>query len=225
MPDLAALDFERDGARLFPGAINACLVELEFAVAGLPCDEVGLRLRGVTSLDPYLAATGCIGRIADAALGGQAKPVRAILFNKSAEANWSLAWHQDRTICVRERLDVPGFGPWSVKRGMQHVEPPFALSSRMITLRAHFDAVPATNAPLLIAPGSHKLGRIPFDEVGATVRRCGTAACLADAGDVWLYATPILHASEAASVPTRRRVLQVDYSADDLPAGLEWLGV
>ena len=57
------------------------------------------------------------------------------------------------------------------------------------------------------------------------MERCGTAVCEAEAGDVWLYATPILHASEAAKVPTRRRVLQVDYAAGDLPGGLEWAGV
>jgi hypothetical protein len=40
-----------------------------------------------------------------------------------------------------------------------------------------------------------------------------------------VYATPILHASEAVSVTCRRRVLQIDYSADELTGGLEWLGV
>jgi len=44
-------------------------------------------------------------------------------------------------------------------------------------------------------------------------------------GDVWLYATPILHASDAAVEPLHRRVLQVDYAADWLPGGLEWLGI
>ncbi|WP_367280013.1 hypothetical protein [Sphingomonas sp. LHG3406-1] len=57
------------------------------------------------------------------------------------------------------------------------------------------------------------------------VGQCGTLACLAEAGDLWLYATPILHASEVASTPTRRRVLQVDFAAEDLPGGLCWLGV
>ena len=49
--------------------------------------------------------------------------------------------------------------------------------------------------------------------------------CVAEAGDVWLYATPILHASEASHRPGHRRVLQVDYAAEELPGGLEWLGV
>ena len=55
--------------------------------------------------------------------------------------------------------------------------------------------------------------------------RCGTAACYAAAGDLWLYATPILHASAASRSAQRRRVLQVDFAAAPLPGGLDWLGV
>ncbi|MEL7190648.1 MAG: phytanoyl-CoA dioxygenase, partial [Pseudomonadota bacterium] len=47
----------------------------------------------------------------------------------------------------------------------------------------------------------------------------------AEAGDIWLYSTPILHASDAAEKPSSRRVLQVDFAAEPLPDGLEWLGV
>lgn len=95
----------------------------------------------------------------------------------------------------------------------------------MVTLRVHLDDVPDTNAPLLIAPGSHKVGRIPVERIDAVVDQHGTVACLAKAGDAWLYATPILHASQAAAAPARRRVLQIDFAAEDLPGGLEWLGV
>ena len=134
-------------------------------------------------------------------------------------------WHQDRTIVVTRRIEVEGFGPWTVKSGLLHVAPPFDLLAGMVTLRVHLDPVPETNAPLLIAPGSHRLGQIPEGEVKAVVQRCGTATCLADAGDVWLYATPILHCSEAARDPAHRRVLQVDFATGDLPGGLTWLGV
>jgi hypothetical protein len=218
-------DFGADGARLFKGALQPCLAELEAALASLPCDDAGLRIHGVEALKPLLGSNGCIGAVAATALGAGAKPVRAILFNKSLETNWSLAWHQDRTICVKEKREAPGFGPWTVKSGMTHVAPPFELLLRMVTLRAHLDDVPASNAPLLIAPGSHRLGRIAVGDVDDVVRRCGTRACTASAGDIWLYSTPILHASEAASTPTSRRVLQVDFAAEALPHGLEWLGV
>jgi ectoine hydroxylase-related dioxygenase (phytanoyl-CoA dioxygenase family) len=166
-----------------------------------------------------------MGAIAASMIGDECRPVRAILFNKSVETNWGLTWHQDRTISVRERREVDGFGAWSVKSGMQHVEPPFSLLAGMVTLRLHLDDVPETNAPLLIAPGSHLFGRIPEPEVAAVVRRCGVLACTASKGDLWLYSTPILHASRAATVPRQRRVLQVDYAGQELPGGLQWLGV
>jgi ectoine hydroxylase-related dioxygenase (phytanoyl-CoA dioxygenase family) len=201
------------------------MAELMAALADFPTDDAGVRIHGIEALRPLLASTGCVGAVAASVLGEGAKPVRAILFNKSSQTNWSLAWHQDRTICVKEKREVLGFGPWTVKGGMHHVAPPFELLARMVTLRAHLDDVPSTNAPLLIAPGSHTLGRISVSDVSEVVERCGTRACLAEAGDVWLYATPILHASEAASAPTSRRVLQVDFAAEALPQGLEWLGV
>jgi ectoine hydroxylase-related dioxygenase (phytanoyl-CoA dioxygenase family) len=225
MIECSTIDFATDGARLFKGALKPCMAELNAALADLPPDEAGVRIHGIEALKPLLASTGCIGAVAASVLGEGAMPVRAILFNKSPETNWSLAWHQDRTICVKEKRDVPDYGPWTIKSGMHHVAPPFELLARMVALRAHLDDVPATNAPLLIAPGSHTFGRIPVTNVDDIVERCGTRACLAKAGDVWLYATPILHASEAASAPTSRRVFQVDFAAEALPDGLEWLGV
>lgn len=152
-------------------------------------------------------------------------PVRAILFDKTASTNWGLPWHQDRTIVVTRRVEVAGFGPWTLKSGLLHVAPPFDVLAGMVTLRVHLDSVPETNAPLLIAPGSHRLGQIPEGELKSVVQRCGIATCLADAGDVWLYSTPILHCSEAARDPAHRRVLQVDFAAGELPGGLTWLGV
>lgn len=190
-----------------------------------PQGRAGVRLSGLGRIDPLLAGDGPVGRIARAALGCDARPVRAVLFDKSAAANWSLAWHQDRTICVRARREVTGFGPWTVKAGLLHVAPPMALLERMVTIRVHLDPVPADNAPLLVAPGSHRLGLIAEAEVGDVVARCGSWACLAEAGDIWAYATPILHASAAASRPARRRVLQLDFAAEDLPGGLAWLGL
>ncbi len=195
------------------------------AIAGVEANRAGVRLWGIPALQAVLSPSGPVGAAAQSILGPDSRPVRAILFNKTPDMNWALGWHQDRTIAVQSRRDVPGFGPWTVKDGMVHVAPPPALLARMVSLRVHLDPAPEDNAPLLIAPGSHLLGRIPVQEVQSVVQKCGTATCLADAGDVWITATLILHASLAASTPARRRVLQVDYSADLLPAGLEWLGI
>jgi hypothetical protein len=222
---ILASDLAAYGAEHVPGAATAVLHNLSSAFAHLPPDRAGIRVSGINQLRPHLSPNGAIGSIAARILGPNSRAVRAILFDKTPEMNWSLGWHQDRTICVKRRISVDGFGPWTIKRGMQHVAPPFEVLTQMVTLRVHVDKVPATNAPLLIAPGSHTIGRIPISSIEDIVRRCGTRECLAEAGDVWLYATPILHASTAASSPAHRRVLQVDFTAHELPGGLEWLGV
>ncbi|NJM35098.1 MAG: phytanoyl-CoA dioxygenase family protein [Rhodomicrobium sp.] len=95
----------------------------------------------------------------------------------------------------------------------------------MVTLRAHLDDCGADNGPLLIVPGSHRLGRIPVSEVEGVVKNGTKYACLAEAGDIWAYASAILHASNAAAQPTHRRVLHVDFSASELTGGLEWFGI
>lgn len=225
MAENATTDFAASGAQLFRGALKPCLDTLEAALSTVRQSEAGLRLHGIEALRPLLSPDGCIGSVAALIIGASAKPVRAILFNKSPEANWSLAWHQDRTICVKGKHETPGFGPWTIKSGLVHVAPPFDLLTRMVTVRAHLDDVPATNAPLLIAPGSHLHGRVAVAETDKTIALCDTAVCVAEAGDIWLYSTPILHASEKAVIPASRRVLQVDYAAEELPGKLEWLGV
>lgn len=219
------LTLDRDGAVLLPGAATGVLPEIEAALAEVPADRAGVRLSGLAGLRNLLAPTGAIGTLAAKVLGPTTQPVRALLFDKSAATNWALGWHQDRTIVVRERREVPGFGPWTVKQGLQHVAPPFALLETMVTLRVHIDPVPGDNAPLLVARGSHQRGRIAEGIVEAVVADSRVHACVAERGDVWIYATPILHASDAAVRPARRRVLQIDFAAQALPGGLEWLGV
>jgi hypothetical protein len=218
------LGFHEHGAVRLHGAAAPFLSSLERMVAALPVGRAGVRLHDVQSLAPLLASSA-IGAFPAGLVGARLQPVRAILFDKHGTNNWALGWHQDRTIAVKARAEVPGFGPWTMKAGMQHVEPPFAFIERMVTVRVHLDDVPPENAPLLIAPGSHRLGRIAEAELSRVIDRCGAVANLAIAGDLWIYATPIVHASAAARGAKHRRVLQVDYSADALPAGLEWLGV
>jgi hypothetical protein len=157
--------------------------------------------------------------------GTDARPVRAILFDKTAAHNWPLGWHQDRTVAVRERRDVAGFARWTMKDGVPHAEPPFALIERMVTTRIHLDPVDADNAPLLVALGSHRHGRIPEQAIPARIANSEIRSCHAARGETWMYATAILHASEPAARPRRRRVLQIDWSPDTPPGGLAWAGL
>ena len=223
--NVGQLRFDEHGAVRHDRAALSVLTELEAALAECPPDRPGIRVRGVPVLDTLLASDESLGWIACDRIGRAARPVRAVLFDKTPATNWALGWHQDRTIAVSKRHDVPGYGPWSVKAGIAHVEPPFDIIEVMVTLRIHLDDVPDDNAPLLIAPGSHGFGRIAEAVLIDVVARCGTAVCTARRGDVWAYSTPIVHASSASVGHAHRRVLQVDYAAVALPAPLEWLGI
>jgi hypothetical protein len=99
----------------------------------------------------------------------------------SPEQIGRLAGIKGRTIAVRRRIDMPGFSPWSRKSGIDHVEPPFEYIEQMITLRAHLDACDS-DGPLLIIPGSYRLGRIPVREIDGIVCKSEAVACLANAG-------------------------------------------
>lgn len=224
MVSASNLNLNHDGAELAPKAAADNLAELFTIIEPLAKNEAGLRITDNVRLQSLLSADGCIGHFVAMRLPG-ARAVRALLFDKSPATNWALGWHQDRTIAVKERVEAKGFGPWTVKQGIVHVAPPIALLERMITIRVHLDDVPDNNAPLIIAPGSHKFGLVAESEIDKVVSRCGTFTCTAVAGDIWLCATPVLHASDRAEYPEHRRVLQVDYSADDLPNSLEWQGV
>lgn len=217
------MQLDPDGAQLAGGAFApADLRALECVLAEAPSGVPGTRLAPT----PGLAETvGPATALAASLLGAKARPVRATLFDKSPARNWALGWHQDRTIALRARIDTPGFSGWTIKHGIHHAVPPFGLLTRMLTLRVHLDSVGRDNAPLLIAPGSHHLGRVAEADIPVAAARYGTVVCEAARGDLWLYATPILHASARAIRPSRRRVLQLLYSADDLPNGLEWLGI
>ena len=216
----------RDGAPHVPGVLSAgdlaALRDLaDRAVGARP----GARLRHAAVLEAVLATTGPVGAPAARLTSSAARPVRAVMFDKTPEANWAVAWHQDRTLPVAEQVEVEGFGPWSTKDGLLHVAPPFEILARMVTLRIHLDPVDAANAPLRVALGSHRLGRVAVSDVATRAAEHAIVECLAEAGDVWAYATPILHASDRAKPPRRRRVLQVDYADFDLPGGLQWMGL
>jgi ectoine hydroxylase-related dioxygenase (phytanoyl-CoA dioxygenase family) len=210
--------FRRDGALHLPGLFADGGIA---ALAELASEGPGKRLRG-RALSPLIEPATAAAK---ALIGDAAKPVRAVLFDKTPDANWAVAWHQDRTIVVRERLEMEGFGPWSRKDRLLHVAPPIEVLNGMATLRIHLDPCRADNSPLMVAVGSHRLGRVPAREVAGRAGQHAQLECLAEAGDVWAYSTPILHTSARARRPSRRRVLQVDYSVGDLPGGLAWAGV
>jgi hypothetical protein len=135
------------------------------------------------SVSNVIDASGPMGSLAAVAADGPVKPVRILFFDKTPESNWAVPWHLDRSIAVNKRADVDGYGPWTVKNGVVHVEPPIAVLEKMLTLRLFVDDCGSDSGPLLIAVGSHRHGRIPVQNVAELVSRseifvgAGRACC------------------------------------------------
>ena len=220
---LGELAFATHGAEQFRGALNAEELSRLEATVAVDDDRPGTRIFDLEGVADLTGPGGAIGRIVERLHGTGSRIVRALMFDKRSDLNWSLGMHQDRTIAVRERRDVAGYGPWSIKAGQLHVQPPQDIIARMLTLRIHFDDVDDDNAPLLILPGTHDRGRLHESEIEALSVAGPLFACHARRGDVWAYGTAIVHGSAAVrGTGRRRRVLQVDYSRAALPGGLQW---
>lgn len=150
------------------------------------------------------------------------RSVRAIYFDKSPETNWRVAWHQDLTLAVRSAAEVKGFGPWSMKDGIPHVQPPFELLEQMLTVRLHLDDANESNGALRVLPGSHRLGRLTADQIQALRSEHTEFLCSANAGDALLMRPLLLHASGRSTSDAHRRVLHIEYAGFTLPRALEW---
>ncbi|WP_241758862.1 phytanoyl-CoA dioxygenase family protein [Pyxidicoccus parkwayensis] len=218
-----------DGFALASGAASERLLDaLDDAFAPSHGGEDSKRRggqRNVLDVPATLSAassdTGVRG-LAQAVLGPECFVVRALLFDKTPEANWKVRWHQDLTIAVQERLDVPGFGPWTQKEGVMHTHAPDPLLARMLALRIHLDDCGEENGPLRVLPGSHLAGRLSEADIDAWKARAQPVTCLARRGDVLAFHPLLLHASSPATRPGHRRVLHLELAAEPLPSGLEW---
>jgi hypothetical protein len=162
--------------------------------------------------------------IAETVLGPGAFAVRGLFFDKTPTANWNLPWHQDLTIAVRERRETPGFGPWTRKGGIAHVHAPAELLARMLTIRLHLDDCGTESGPMRVMPGSHAAGKQDTGTIATWSARAGERAvdCLAPAGGAVIMRPLLLHASASGTGPGRRRVIHLEYAAEDLPSGLHW---
>jgi len=178
-------------------------------------------LQSVPAIDK-LARSPAIRSLVEPVLGREAFPVKGILFDKHATANWKVAWHQDPTICVRKRIETPGFGPWSVKDGVLNVQPPELVLSSLMTVRIHLDDCGTDNGPLRVIPRSHVHGRLNASQIREFRQRVQEVSCTVRLGGVLLLRPLTLHASSPAKKPAQRRVVHVEFSASKLPGGLAW---
>jgi ectoine hydroxylase-related dioxygenase (phytanoyl-CoA dioxygenase family) len=168
-----------------------------------------------------LAVSEAVRHLATELLGTDCFAVRGMLFNKTPDSNWKVVWHQDKTIAVRARKDVANFGPWSMKAGIPHVQPPASVMAKMLAIRLHLDESHEGNGPLRVIPGSHVVGNLSAAEI-ATWRERPSVICTVPRGGAILMRPLLIHASSSSLKPETRRVIHLEFAADRLPDGLEW---
>ena len=147
-----------------------------------------------------LAMSRPVREIMEIVLGPQCFAVRGIFFNKTPSSNWKVVWHQDLTIAVRERKDARGFGQWTMKAGVLHVQPPPEVMSGILAIRLHLDESEVDNGPLRVIAGSHTQGRLSAEQIGRWEKE-NAVTCTVPKGGALLMRPLLLHASSACAVP------------------------
>lgn len=219
----------RDGFCIIPDLLTGA--EVDTLVSALDATSARLEADARAGTRAPFAASPAVASIVRAPavrglaarlLGPDCFAVRAILFDKTPAANWKVAWHQDLTIAVRARREVPEYGPWSEKEGVPHVQPPAGVLERMVTVRLHLDECGEANGPLRVIPGTHAVGRLRREEIAAWRGRAPERTCVVARGGALVMRPLLLHASSPARAASHRRVLHIDYAACELDGGLEW---
>jgi ectoine hydroxylase-related dioxygenase (phytanoyl-CoA dioxygenase family) len=182
-------------------------------------------IRNLLNVVPFtreLANNSACKSIVEPILGSTARVVRGIYFDKHKDANWKVAWHQDLTIAVKERIKVSGYGPWSIKAGIHHVQPPESVLKNMLTVRIHLDHTEEINGALRVLPGTHQYGRLDTRQFEYWKQHVPPVTCSVRRGGAMIMKPLLLHSSTTAIRPEHRRVLHFEYSSIDLPGGLRW---
>ena len=149
---------------------------------------------------------------AQSVLGSAAIPYRATLFDKSPTSNWLVVWHQDTALPLRECHEIPGWGPWSIKDGVNYAHAPASALEQVLALRLHLDNSTVENGPLRVLPGTHTLGVLNDDSLHELSTRITAVDCLVPRGGILAMRPLVVHASSKSRSNVPRRVLHIEYA-------------
>jgi ectoine hydroxylase-related dioxygenase (phytanoyl-CoA dioxygenase family) len=209
------------GFQIYPDVVDLSeRSRLLEALGSLPRTRAGSRHVLSSPAISALAADPRLTRIAKSFLGVEPFPYRATLFDKSADANWLVVWHQDTALPFTQRLEEPGWGPWSMKAGVLYAHAPAWALSRVIALRVHIDSSDSSNGPLRVIPGSQELGILTDDQLGELVRSRSSHECLVSAGGILAMRPLLVHSSSKSTGLAPRRIVHIEYAdAESLAPG------
>lgn len=194
-----------------------CIDEVSHQITALAPRRSRAGVRHALRLAPIaeLAQQDPLLDIARTVLGTSAFPFRATLFDKSPTANWLVVWHQDTALPLRNRHELPGWWPWSMKERIEYAHAPAYALSQVLALRVSLDDSSAENGPLRVLPETHKLGVLSDDAIHKLSSQISPVQCIAAKGDVVAMRPLIVHASSKSQAAMPRRVLHIEYAASE----------
>ncbi len=146
--------------------------------------------------------------------------VKSIYFDKPADSNWFVAYHQDLTISVDKKLDAEGFGAWTIKQNQYAVKPPLHILQDNFTIRIHLDHTNEENGALKVIPGSHLKGIYRPETIDWSIET--ESICGVNKGGIMLMKPLLLHSSNRTTNNNKRRVIHIEFSKSSLPDNLNW---
>lgn len=146
---------------------------------------------------------------------------KAIYFDKPSQSNWFVAYHQDLSISVDQRVDLKNYVNWTFKKGLYGVQPPIKILQDTITIRIHLDETNKDNGALKVIPKSHLNGIIRVDSKNWNIEN--ELICEVKKGGVMLMKPLTLHASNRTINRKKRRIIHLEFNNHNLQDPLNWL--
>ena len=189
--------------------------------SSLPHSKAGMRH---LMRDPHVSELASDPRLlsfAQRILGPTAVPFRATLFDKAPDKNWLVVWHQDTALPLERKIDVPEWGPWSVKDGITYAHAPAHALEKILAIRIHLDDSASANGPLRVLPGTHNQGVLTDDTIHELSLQIAPVDCTVRRGGIVLMRPLLVHSSSKSRSEKSRRVLHIEYAPDNNFDGLE----
>ena len=161
-----------------------------------------------------------IQRIITEIFGEKYFVVKSIYFDKPETSNWYVAYHQDLTISVDKKQELPNFGPWTTKQNQFAVQPPLNILENIYTIRIHLDDTDENNGALKVVPKSYSKGIYRPETIDWTIE--SEKICNVEKGGIMLMKPLTLHGSNRTTNGKKRRVIHIEFSDMELPEVLQW---
>jgi ectoine hydroxylase-related dioxygenase (phytanoyl-CoA dioxygenase family) len=146
--------------------------------------------------------------------------VKSIYFDKPEASNWYVSYHQDLTISVDKKLDLEGYGPWTVKQNQFAVQPPLDILKNLFTIRIHLDDTDENNGALKVISSSHLKNIYRPETIDWTSET--ETICKVKKGGIMIMKPLLLHSSSRTINNKKRRVIHIEFTCQELPTELNW---